>query len=220
MIITNNLFVKYVSPFSKIVFITTLLLQSLNSFSQMNIKGPKCVLAGLVYQYDINAGKQNSIEVCVTGGLLVNSAATCRTQADVSDIKVIWDSTSTNGKLSIKTSSGNITNYDIQITQKLDGGKIDTSTVLQSIDAGKKPREIKCRVAEKGNCGAAFSYQWQKSLDYMKWESLPGATSANLNLSAAPAEPTFYRRVVTETKSGALAYSDVATIVVIPQPPN
>jgi hypothetical protein len=63
----------------------------------------------------------------------------------------------------------------------------------------------------------SYSYQWQQSTDNVNFSDISGQTSLSLTFSAPLTITTYYRRKVTETVSGSVAYSNSATVTVMPQ---
>lgn len=191
---------------------------SLSSLGQATIKGPKCVIQGMIYQYGIKIQNLNDAEVCVKGGTIFNSTTQCANPGQYADMKIIWDSASATGEITVKAAGGYSSTYTVQITSEIFGGKITDVTIIQNISGSNLPTSIICSPSKLGNCSTLYSYQWQSSTNYLKWTSISGATNPDLSFSTAPAITTFYRRIVTETKSGTQSYSDIATVVVNPSP--
>ncbi|MGC4036058.1 MAG: DUF6443 domain-containing protein [Chitinophagaceae bacterium] len=71
--------------------------------------------------------------------------------------------------------------------------------------------------ASGGSCSPSYSYQWQSSPNNVTYTNISGATATTYNFSSALTATTYYRRMVTETVSSTVAYSNVATVTVMPQ---
>ncbi len=89
------------------------------------------------------------------------------------------------------------------------------SNPLQTIIYNTIPVTITASGATGGNCAGTYNYQWQQSTDQVNWTNISGATSLNLNFSTNVTQQTYYRRKVTETKSGSIGYSAVATVNIL-----
>lgn len=189
-----------------------LLLISVKSYSQ--VTGPQCVIEGIAYQYNINIQQQNSVEVCVTGGVIQGFSSPCRAQAGVSDIHIIWDSTVNNGSISVKSGSTVLFNYNIDVTKKFHGGTIEQTSISQTIDTLTIPIKIKCDNAKYGNCSPHYTYQWERSQDNLNWTPVSLADKRDLSFSSPLSRTTYFRRSAIETGSGSKAYSDIAIVIV------
>ncbi len=186
------------------------------SLGQIEISGPACVIPGITYQYNITANwdSATSLNICLTGGLQVNTSVSCQTSGPLSLIKVVWNN-ATNGSIAISSSRGNA-NLNVRITDTLQPGKIDTISNTQTINSKDIPRSISCSVASGGSCSPIFAYLWQVSTDKLNWTSIQNASSQNLVFSSAPKTASFFRRKVTETSSGTMAYSNVIALYLNP----
>jgi hypothetical protein len=194
------------------------------AFSQVTVTGPTCVIPGFVYLYDIS-GKWvpgSTVNVCVTGGILVDSGTSCAGGSSVlSFVRVSWDSAG-QGSLAVSSSLGN-TSLSVSITKPLTGGQIDSLPANQSLDTATTPVTLTCSASAGGGCQPAYSYQWQQSVDKVTWRNIPGATTAHFPFTGPLAQISYYRRVVTDNSSNTLAYSNVATVFVntpMPTAPN
>jgi hypothetical protein len=191
-----------------------------HAVSQVKISGPTCVVAGTVYQYTIT-GKWDAattMQVCLSSGTIANSGAnTCTpTGTPLSAVLVVWnDSISTSGTVSVTSSAGNTT-LKISFTKPLLPGAISDAEASKTINAGAIPSTINCSVAAGGACNNSnFSYQWQQSFDMVAWTDIPGANAKNLPFNIPLTQTVFFRRKVTETMSGTIGYSNIATINVL-----
>jgi hypothetical protein len=190
-------------------------------FSQVNIAGPKCVVPGTIYQYVIS-GKWDStstMQVCVSGGTIASKTVNCTSNSKpLSYVQVIWNK-GTTGSIQVNSSSGN-TNFPVAFSEMLVGGSIQDSSKTSAINYNDKPSIIHCSASSGGSCSPQFSYQWQQSTDAVSWVDIAGAQSQDLVFSSSYKKTTFFRRKVTETTSGSIAYSEFATIYVAAPPPT
>src|SRR6266496_1458765 len=97
-------------------------------FAQISISGAKCVVTGLVYQYDINSNwKENEkINICVDGGVLSETGTTCIETQAVPFIKVQWSEGKTTGKITISSQKGT-DNINVNIALPFNAGFIETT---------------------------------------------------------------------------------------------
>jgi hypothetical protein len=182
---------------------------------QVSVSGPTCVMAGTTYQYNISGpwDSSSTMQACITGGLIPKTqGAACTTKnAPLAFVQVVWDSGSI-GSLKISSSKGNAA-INVNICSPLAGGTIDSPGRAQAIAYDSVPASIiTCSVSTGGSCAPSYTYQWQKSLDIVSWSDIPGATSRNLQISSALKQATYFRRKVTESGSGTIAYSSVAFV--------
>lgn len=190
----------------------------LNGLSQsVSLSGPNCVVPGTIYLYNIT-GKWDSgstVKVCVTGGMLVDSGSTCAGgRGIISFVRISWNSTGqTNGNIAVTTTLGNAS-LQVSITSALTAGNINSAVSSQKVDSLTTPETLTCSAPGGGNCQPSYSYQWQQSPDNVIWQNMTGATGAQLAFSGPLAQTGYYRRIVKDTSSGGIAYSNVATIFV------
>jgi hypothetical protein len=187
------------------------------AYSQVTISGPACVAAGVQYEYIISGGNWDNstyMSWCLTGGVIAGTTNSCKSGTPVVYVYVIWNSGITSGTVSLSTSIGDAPNLQVNIVPALQGGTISSST--QSINYNTVPSTIDCSVASGGSCSPTYSYQWQFSVDGTNYSNITNATSQNLAFSSALTQTTYYRRMVTETSSGTVGYSNVATVIVYP----
>jgi hypothetical protein len=212
-----NFFLKYTWLF------IILFLLSFNSEAQVAIKGPTCVLPDIPVQYNItgNWDSTSSMQICLIGGRVTDSSfvkGCSQSSAPLASIIVIWNNQS-NLSISISSSKGNAF-IQVNVTSSLQGGFINDSSKLQSINNGITPKLITCSNSNGGSCSPNYNYQWQQSFDAMNWNDIPGATNQNLKFDSTISQSAFYRRKVFENGSGTIAYSDMAIIDIIPNAPN
>lgn len=186
---------------------------------QRSITGPICVLTGVTYQYDLKPKWDGSSEMtlCVKGGTIENASSDCIKTVSLPYIRVIWDDGIDKG--SIYYSYGAVKDsLVVGITTPLLPGAIDTERKVQKLTINRgTPQQINSSTPTGGNCLPIYTYQWQQSIDGENWEDLAGSKNQNLSFKSAPAKTTLYRRKTTENKSGAVAYSEVSTIVIEPE---
>lgn len=185
----------------------------LKSFSQISITGPTCVQAGVSYQYTISGSwtQSTSMSWSVSGGTITNPPSSGTPKPNVF---ITW---TTNGTVSLVTSNpaGNASK-SVSVSATLSGGTL--SNTSQTITYNATPNTINSSTpASGGNCSPSYSYQWQQSTDNVNFSDISGQTSLSLTFSAPLTITTYYRRKVTETVSGSVAYSNSATVTVMPQ---
>jgi len=186
--------------------------------SQMHINGPDCVTKGLVYQYIFEYKRDSltgSMQICVEGGKIIDSAQACYNGILIPQAGIVWDDSATQGRIMVSSSLGNDT-LEIGITKPLSGGNIDSLSKFQTITADSIPPPIYCSAAQDGNCSPVYYYQWQQSTDNLTWNDIAGAVNKDLLLNTAIQQTMYYRRKVKEDSSDVVVFSDVA-ILLLPQ---
>jgi hypothetical protein len=183
--------------------------------AQVTITGPTCVTAGTVYQYTVQGAwdSASTMQVCITGGIIADSgiSSNCTSQSQPQGaVRVIWND-STGGSISLTSPKGNAS-LQVAVATTLQPGVIDSLACIQEVDSGSVPQAILCSPARGGACSPGYDYQWQQSSDAVSWSDIPGATAENLNFSAGIDGNGFYRRKLTETGSGTIGYSGLATV--------
>lgn len=189
-----------------------------NAFGQVVLSGPACVTSGILYEYTIKAewGASPTVDVCVTNGVIHDSSGntTC-SSIPRNVILVVWnDSASDTGSVSITSSSGNTT-LNVNFTHSLLPGTIDSGSKTQIINYGSTCAVINCSADSGGACSPIYKYQWQQSPDQVSWQDVSGANTSFLTVPTQLYRNIYYRRKVTETTSGSIAYSDVASVFVV-----
>jgi hypothetical protein len=208
---------------SKVYLGAIALLFYIKADAQVTISGPTCVVAGTIYQYAVS-GKMDSsttMQVCITAGVImdsINGNITCTTSGPpINKVLVIWnDSAADIGALNLSSSSGNAS-ISVHFTQMLLPGSIDSAVKTQIIGLNVVPASITCGADSGGSCSPTYSYQWQQSADQVSWTDVLSAKGLALSLNSPLAQSTYYRRKVTETGSGSIDYSDVASVFVLVQ---
>lgn len=199
-------------------FIFTGILSGTSAFAQVSITGPQCVMAGTVYQYTIqgNWDSSSTMQVCISSGTIADSAGThsCTGSggAPLATVLVKWNgSASDAGAISLTSTKGSST-LSVNFAGPLLPGSIDSMSKTQIIAADSIPSAINCSADKGGSCSPSYSDQWQQSPDMVSWTDIAGANGQDLSFSSPPVQTTFYRRKVTETVSGTIAYSDEAVV--------
>ena len=185
----------------------------LKGFSQISITGPTCVQAGVSYQYTISGSWTQStfMSWSVSGGTITNPPSSGTPKPNVF---ITW---TTNGTVLLVTSNpaGNASK-SVSVSATLSGGTL--SNTSQTITYNTTPNTINSSTpASGGNCSPSYSYRWQQSTDNVNFSDISGQTGLNLTFSAPLTVTTCYRRKVTETVSASVAYSNTATVTVMPQ---
>jgi hypothetical protein len=187
------------------------------SAQSVSITGPNCVIPGPIYIYNITGQWQpgSTVRVCVTGGKLVDSGATCAGGSGIlSFVRVQWDSGGqTSATLAVTSSLGN-TSLSVSLTKPLSGGQINASVARQSLDTPSTPAALTASVPAGGACQPAYAYQWQRSADNVTWVNVAGATGAQFNFTGPITRTVYFRRTVTDNAAGIHAYSNVAVVLV------
>lgn len=181
--------------------------------SQVTVTGPACVIPGATYQYLISGpwDSASTMQVCLTGGLVVGSNAACTGNGvPVASVLVTWTASGA-GNVNLSSSKGNST-LAVTISSVLTGGAIPVAVKTQSIAFKGTPSVITCSASTGGSCSPVYQYQWQQSRDRLSWTDISGAQGLTLSLSQPLQEATFFRRRVTEEGSGTIAYSDIAFV--------
>jgi hypothetical protein len=183
----------------------------------VSIAGPVCVIPGPIYLYTISGPWQpgSTVRVCVTGGTLVDSGATCAGGSGVlSFVRVQWDTGGqTSGTIAVTSSLGN-TSLSVSLTRGLCGGRIDSTVAYQPLDTLTTPATLTVSAPSGGACQPAYTYQWQQSADNLVWVSVAGATGAQFSFTGPLSYNGYFRRVVTDNTANVTAYSSVAVIFV------
>lgn len=199
-----------------LLFSVTLLL-SWKAPAQVSITGPACVTSDIMYLYTINGtfDSSSTMKVCVTGGIIDTSNASCAEGEWLPFVKIAWNNNITNGSILITSSSGN-DSLDVGITLPLAGGTIDSASLVQLSDSTREPAAIHCSAPAGGGCSPSYVYQWQQSANNMAWDDIPNATGQYLSFSAPVLLTTYYRRKTKTTESDAVAYTQAAAVVINP----
>jgi hypothetical protein len=197
------------------------LLSHIVCMSQPSVAGASCVMPGIIYQYNIS-GKWDStskMQICFSDGVIEGTSDSCTANTrPLSFIQVIWKA-GTSGSIQVLSSSG-ATTFSVSISTPLNGGSINSQVKSQEIAYDTVPAIINCTPSTGGSCSPQYLYQWQQSFDMVTWTDILGASAQNLGGLLFLKETTFFRRKVTETSSGSIAYSDIALADVHAPPPS
>lgn len=179
--------------------------------------------SGISYVIKGSWKASSTMQVCLTGGVFSTkdttiSSCTQKNGAPLSSVLVIWNSPGT-GTLNLSSALGN-NSINVTIAALLQPGTIDSSSKKQLIGYDSLPATIFCSAESGGSCSPSYKDQWQQSADAVSWKDIAGATSKNLSITTPLKQAFFFRRKVTETVSGTIAYSDVAFVDVGPPPPT
>ena len=194
--------------------------------AQLSIKGPSCVVPGVIYQYEISNSNKwaatSKMKVCIDGGIVADMEQSKRknctdNDAPLSAVRVIWNNVSKTS-ITISSSAGTKT-MTVSITQQLQPGVISNKE-QNLLDTTHTPAMISCPAVIGGSCSPVYSYQWQQSADAIRWKDIYGATGQNLSFTDAQKQTGYYRRQVIEKGSGTIAYSDIAEVLVFPAFPG
>lgn len=183
-----------------------------NANAQIKIDGATCVLAGLQYQYLISGINTDSVAVriCVTGGTITGSDSTC-TEGTLPYVQITWNDSSA-GSISVSSVQGN-GSFDVNVTNPLLPGSIDSSDLLQVVDTAMVPGIIHCAIALNGVCNPNYQYQWQQFVAGEGWTDVAGGNAADLAFTSPIRQTTYYRRKVTD-RGNSQAFSNEATVIV------
>jgi len=184
------------------------------SNAQVSVTGLTCAIKGVPYQYIISgADSSGPVQVCITGGKIAGTDDSCTTGTAITQVLVIWNDNAATGAVTV-TFQSNTQTLNITISQPLYAGKIDSSTLVQTIDSASVPLAINCSPASGGACSPSFTYQWQQSDDNVAWLDIANATDQNLSIIDSLVQNKFYRRKVVETVSGSFSFSDIAAVFI------
>jgi hypothetical protein len=183
------------------------------STAQVSITGPQCAAVETTNQYEVKGIKPGSrISICVKGGIIIENNAGCIEKTSISIVRVKWIAGDGSGNISVSSSAGNAS-YSVNLTSFLNPGQIG-STKRQTKEFNSTPADLECSPASGGTCEPSYHYQWQESMDNLKWASIKDQTGQNLSFSWQLKETAFFRRMTTETVSNTVAYSAEAVVYV------
>ena len=208
---------KFKLPY-RFFYTALILFAAINSQAQFTISGPTCVTTGVAYTYAISGSWTTStfMSWSISGGVITGTSNTSTSGTPKPSISITWNNTSS-GTVTLNTSNpSGSTNKNVTIAATLSPGAL-TGGGSQNITYNTLPATITCAVATGGNCSPAYTYQWQSSLNNVSYSNIVNATGQNLSFSTGLTQTTYYRRMVTETNSGSIAYSNAATVFVFAQ---
>lgn len=201
------------SRFCYLLFCLFLCLPSLKA--QVQLKGATCILPGVAYQYEMSAPckSEESIRVCIEGGLIMVTSDSCYVGKWPPYIRVVWFENAKKYSIAIVNSACS-EYFPINVMKELKGGQISSDNKLQPVTKLELARTIVCTEASGGSCDNQFKYQWEISDDNLHWVEIRGADSKDFIIKETYKQSTFLRRKVIETVSNSIAYSDVAIIAI------
>ncbi|HEY0432268.1 MAG TPA: hypothetical protein VGC95_00260, partial [Chitinophagaceae bacterium] len=204
------------------LFLATFLVATAVVGQTPSISGPTCVQIGTSYQYqDVASWTAGSTSPpatkftwTITGGHETGNSNTSVTNIGNPRIFVTWTGS---GSLQLNTNSPTgTTSITVTVVAGLSGGAL--SNTSQTITYNTTPATINSSSgASGGACSPSYAYQWQSSLNNVSFSNITGQTALTLPFSSPLTATTYYRRMVTETGSGSVAYSNTATVSVMPQ---
>ena len=204
---------------NKILCLILIVMLSMPSsvYSQRSISGPACVTTGIIYQYDLKPKWDGASEMtlCIRGGTIEKSSSDCMKTVSLPYIRVTWNEDVDNGSIYFSY-DGKKDSITVSITKTLFAGLVEADKKVQRLTNGTTPQQINCSLPTGGNCSPDYRYQWQSSVDGENWEDIASAKDQNMSFKSAPDKTTFYRRKITENKSGTVAYSEVSVIAIQP----
>jgi len=181
--------------------------------AQVSLTGPTCVVPGLQYQYDVsNRGTDTSFQFCITGGVIIGTDSTCSNAGTQTFVRVTWTD-STGGSISVTAPSGT-SSLAINMAKPFIPGQIDSTSMIQSVDADSTPASIQCLPPSGGSCSPLYQYQWMQSTDGIAWSDIPGASSAQLSFNSPITQTMYYRCRTSDQNGQSEGLSGVAIITV------
>jgi len=204
----------------KILLLALVCCKAIAAQSQVSIKGPGCVIAGVAYQYVINTSDTagSGIRICVTGGTLAQGGS-CLNDSLVPAVYVTWQAGAPALSISFTSNTGSEVKT-VSLTTPLQPGVIDAAQAEQYVSYNAAVPSITCAAATGGGCSPSYNYQWQQSADNVTWHDVDNATGVTFDGGINLIQTTFFRRKVTEVNSGTIGYSTVAAVYVPAAPVN
>lgn len=180
---------------------------------QKALTGPVCVSPGVEYQYSLNILGSANWKVCVSGGSIVGSNASCVEGSTSTRLNVVWAKNGLNGL----TITGAVSEkLAISVIDEFDAGLIEDS-IISGHELSKKLPIIYCTNAKGGACSSSFIYNWEMSADQVLWINVVGEYGQNLAYKELVKETVYFRRKVTNTRSNTVGYSNVVHVFVNPE---
>lgn len=197
-----------------LVLIVILLLQHSEVSGQVTITGPNCVIPGSPYQYSLvgNWTSTSVMQVCITGGRLIDSSTCTSDTGRFTSVLVVWNDSAIK-KIDITSSLGSAS-FPVETTSNLSGGLINEDERVKVYDSTVIRYVFHCSDPTGGTCQPIYQFQWQRSDNGLNWVNIQGATSAALDFSSTVLVNTYFRRVTSENTSKSVAYTDNALLVV------
>lgn len=172
-----------------------------NSYSYYpNFDGNPTIVYNGTYNYYISGGN-------ITGTSNTSKYGTCSSNLYTIGINITW--TSSTGSVTFVCSNGYFT-LNVSSGAVLQAGSISPSS--QTINYGTIPTSL-TGTAASGGASSNYAYQWQSSADNVNWSDISGATSQNYSPGFLYST-TYYRRKVTETVGGSVAYTSSVSVTV------
>lgn len=186
----------------------------ISGFAQ-TVSGPTCPTISTQYTYTFGGSPTMTTNFTwtVTGGTITSGGS----GVGFSHMSIGVTFTSLGaGKVSVSTSNAGSAFINVTVISAYFGGTASPAT--QSIIYNAIPTDISCTAATGAYCGPTYQYQWQSSTDNVNFLPVSGATGQNLSLSTTHlTQTTYYRRMVTETHTSSVTYSNTSTVIVYPQ---
>ena len=184
------------------------------SDAQMSITGPTCPAVGTQYTYTIAGNWTNSTSMTwsVTNGTITGSSS----GTPLPHVTVTFTSLGAATVSVTTTTPSGSASLNVSATTALNPGTIGPAT--QSVNYNTIPQIgiTSTALASGGSCSPVWVYQWQSSTDNVNFTNISSATSSSLSFTAPLTQTKYYRRQVTETTSGAVAYTSSVSIIVYP----
>lgn len=184
--------------------------------AQVKIIGPSCVEGNFPYSYELNGiwTTESTMQLCVTGGLIIDSNTYCISGSPVNSIKIKWlNENNDQGNIELTSSIGNA-NLKVIISPALNPGEILSQSKIQTIKPDSAVAIIECTPARGGGCQSNFIYQWQSSVDAVNWLNIEGTNTTNFEIRTPIKETTFFRRKNVQPHSNTISFSEMAVVYV------
>ena len=193
------------------------LLITATAHGQLRFQGPGCLITGRVAVYRMLGPSQGpqGVQVCLSPLAASTGPDSCwQLTAVGSSLPLSWSHPGAY-RLRLSEAAGSAART-IEVTRPLDGGRIDSSLRVQILKASQIPLTLRCSPATGGQCSPRYFYQWERSPDAHHWKDLPHSPEPDLGFAEPLKETTYFRRKVTETRSGICSYSSIAVVFVDP----
>ena len=183
--------------------------------AQIRINGPRCIIPGITYQYDIKNSREDSTDISITikGGTITSGIRASTDRVKVSSVFVVWKDTAYH-QVDIQSKKGKASLL-VNQTAVLTGGKLQEGDNVQQYDARITRYTFHCSLPTGGSCTPNYVYQWQQSADGLKWADIANAKEKDFVFSGKPESGMYFRRIASETQSNNISYSDVASLIVL-----
>lgn len=197
------------------LLISLLLSLSVDAVAQSSIIGPSCVVAGSTCSYTVRvrSKEKSALRVCLTGGRNLLNQTCFELPGDGLSFQVIWDESGKN-RMEIKSIEGAMA-LQVEVAKTLHGGLLSNKERLKESKKGSVSYNVNCDEASGGTCKPEYEYQWQVSDNQLKWTDLSGETGKNLRYAGEIKTDLYFRRKVTERRTGQVAYSEMAILFAV-----